>query len=144
MFKENGKIKYLEEAKQASEDWGGMPIVVVDREKVLQSEKQKLDNLLEQYEAGDSSVAREIYYKIRNNRVSNKLFAKDIDIGKFKPRIKKQEKIQEVEKIGESKVTEEDLQQNNEQITAEERKQEVSKMKQLLHRIQSITREERE
>ena len=144
VFKENGKIKYLEEAKQASEDWGGMPIVVVDREKVLQSEKQKLDNLLEQYEAGDSSVAREIYYKIRNNRVSNKLFAKDIDIGKFKPRIKKQEKIQEVEKIGESKVTEEDLQQNNEQITAEERKQEVSKMKQLLHRIQSITREERE
>ena len=144
VFKENGKIEYLEESKQASKDWGGMPIVVVDREKVLQSEKQKLDNLLEQYEAGDSSVAREIYYKIRNNRVSNKSFAEDIDIDKFRREMREQEKEQDVKTEEKSKVTKEDLQQNSEQITAEERKQEVSKMKQLLHRIQSITREERE
>ena len=32
VFKQNGIIDKLENAKKASKDWGGLPIVVIDRD----------------------------------------------------------------------------------------------------------------
>ena len=153
VFKENGRIQNLEEAKKASKDWGGMPIVVVDKDRCLEAEKSRLDNLLDKYIAGDKTLAREIYYKIRNNRVTRKTFAEEINIDKFKREMEEQKKSkqeenrnnqQQIKSNGSIEVTKEDMQKNSEQVSAEERKQEMSKMKQLYLQIHSIAKEDKD
>ena len=151
VFKENGQVQNLEEAKKASKDWGGMPIVVVDKDRCLEAEKSRLDNLLDKYIAGDKTLAREIYYKIRNNRVTRKAFAEEINIDEFKREMEEQEKYRQEENSQEQiksnggiEVTKEDMQKNSEQVTAEERKQEMSKMKQLYLQIHSIAKEDKD
>ena len=162
VFKENGEIPYIEKAKRASKEWSAMPIVVVDKDRCLENERDKLDNLLEQYRAGNKILAREIYYKIRNNRQTSKNFAKEISIDEFKIEIEKQEKTElseEQKKLRKMQtnnkenltkenenveVTKEDMQKNSEQVSAEERKQEMSKMKQLYLQIHSIAKDDKD
>lgn len=151
VFKENGRIQNLEEAKKASKDWGGMPIVVVDKDRCLEAEKSRLDNLLDKYIAGDKTLAREIYYKIRNNRVTRKTFAEEINIDKFKREMEEQEKYkqeennqEQIKSNGNIEVTKEDMQKNSEQVTAEERKQEMSRIEQLYLKIHSIAKDDKD
>lgn len=146
VFKENGQVQNLEEAKKASKDWGGMPIVVVDKDKCLETERSRLDNLLDKYRAGDKTLAREIYYKIRNNRVTRKAFAEEINIDEFKREMEEQEKYnqEQIKSNGNIEVTKEDMQKNSEQVTAEERNQEMSRMKQLYLQIHSIAKDDKD
>ena len=146
VFKENGQVQNLEEAKKASKDWGGMPIVVVDKDKCLEAERSRLDNLLDKYRAGDKTLAREIYYKIRNNRVTRKSFAEEINIYEFKQEMEEQEKNnqEQIKSNRNIEVTKEDMQKNSEQVTAEERNQEMSRMKQLYLQIHSIAKDDKD
>lgn len=69
VFRRNGKIENLDLAEKASKDWGEMPIVVIDVNKCLESEKMKTEELLKIYKKEKNpEIARELYYKIINNR----------------------------------------------------------------------------
>lgn len=92
VFKYNGEIENLEEAKKTQKDWGGLPIVVVDVDECIKSERAKVDAMIEEYKINPNvRLAKQIRSKIRNNRqfrsnygmrkITN--FYKDIDIEKF-------------------------------------------------------------
>ena len=145
VFKERGQVQNLEEAKKASKDWGGMPIVVIDKDKCLETERSKLDNLLEKYREGDKSLASEIYYKIRNNRVTRGDFAKEINMDEFKREMEEEENNREqIKSKRDNEVTKEDMKINSERVSAEERKQEMSKIEQLYLQIHSITKDDKD
>lgn len=137
VFKRNGEIPNLENAKRAQKDWGGLPIVVVDVDVCLESEKCKVDSMIQQYrESKDPELAKEIYNKIRNNRVTEKQFCEDIDIEQFK--------VEEQEIQTEQIVTESDLEENYNLVTSQERNEQISKMKGLFSRICQIKQEDRD
>lgn len=159
VFRENSEVKYMEEAKKAQEQWGGLPIVVIDKDKCLESERQKVEALKQRYESGDKSVAGEIYQKVRNNRVTRSTFCEEIDIEKFKEEAEsqkqqeeeqkkeQQEKQKEIKenyqqvKSTERKVSVEDLDENYDKTTPQERKQEVSAIRRINTQIQQIVNE---
>ena len=86
------------------------------------------------------------YYKIRNNRVTRKAFAEEINIDEFKREMEEQEKYnqEQIKSNGNIEVTKEDMQKNSEQVTAEERNQEMSRMKQLYLQIHSIAKDDKD
>lgn len=152
VFKENGEVKYMEEAKKAQEQWGGLPIVVIDKDKCLEVEEQKVQELIASYESGDKSLAGAIYQKVRNNRVTRNSFCSEIDIEKFKEEaeaqkqenekqnLKYKEQSQIQEKIQqEGQVEEQDLEENYDRVTSQERKEEVSNIRRINNQIQQIT-----
>lgn len=80
-FKKNGSIENLENILKASKDWGDeLPIVVVDVDACLLSEKDKLMAMYQKYHNGDKSpeIARQIYESIRTNRVTDSNFMQDV------------------------------------------------------------------
>ena len=85
IFKRDGEISGLDEAKKASSDWNGLPIVVIDVDLCLKSEKDKLNNLLEEYYANPNNELYEmIKTKIMNNRITDASFASEIDLKELK------------------------------------------------------------
>lgn len=74
VFRINGEIdkKIINEAKRAQEQWNNeLPIVVVDVNKCIEAERQKVEEMRKKYEHTKSPVlAREIYHKIRNNQAT--------------------------------------------------------------------------
>lgn len=137
VFRRNGKTPNLENAKRAQKDWGGLPIVVVDVDACLESEKNKVDSMIQQYrESKDPNLAKEIYNKIRNNRVTEKQFCEDIDIEQFK--------VEEQEIQTEQIVNESELEEKYDSVTPQERNEQMSKMKRLFRRIHQIKQEDRE
>jgi hypothetical protein len=74
VFRINGGIdkSILNEAKKAQEQWNNeLPIVVVDVNKCIEAERQKVEEMRKEYEHTKSPVlAREIYHKIRNNQAT--------------------------------------------------------------------------
>lgn len=159
VFRENGEVKYMEEAKQAQEQWGGLPIVIVDKDKCLEAEKQKVDNMMQRYNNGEKHLAREIWQKVRNNRVTRNNFCEEIDLEELKKEAEAQKQKVEEQKKNEPeqqrevkennqevKRTEgqigiEDLEENYERTTPQERKQEVSKIRNINNKIQQIVNE---
>lgn len=149
VFRENGEIKYLEEAKKAQKQWGGLPIVVIDKDKCLEAEKQKVNNMLIEYHNGNKQLAKQIYQKIRNNRQTNKNFCEDIDIEILKQEIELQEQKEENNNYNsssttqnianpEKQVTLEDLKENYNKVTPQERKAEISTIKRINETITKI------
>lgn len=69
VFKKDGEIPGMNIAKRAQADWEGkLPIVIVDINKCLAEQKRQVDEMRMKYNQTHSPVlAREIYYKIRNN-----------------------------------------------------------------------------
>lgn len=81
VFKENGIIKNMAKAKKASEQWGDLPIVIVDKGKCLENQKEQLNSLMEEYKNNPSlELEKEIRQKIKNNQNTSKEFASDLDI----------------------------------------------------------------
>lgn len=70
VFKINGEIKNWNDAIKAQKDWKGkLPIVIVDVNKCIEAEKQKVEQMKKEYEKSKSPMlARQIYHKIRNNQ----------------------------------------------------------------------------
>ena len=150
VFRRNGQIENMDEAQRASKQWDGMPIVVIDVNKCLESERAKVDTMITQYRENPSSeLAREIIQKVRNNRQTDDVFCQDLEIELEEIRIK--EKIQETEKskihveskkdAGKKSIDEEQLEENYEGISAKEREQEVSKIREIYRNVKEISRE---
>ena len=90
VFKQNGIIDNLKNAENASKDWGGLPIVVIDKDECLESERNKVKQMEAEYIGNPSpELARAIYYKIRNNRVTDSCFCTETDISRNNKYIKK-------------------------------------------------------
>ena len=87
-FKRNGKIDKLESILKGVDDWKseenpyGLPIVVVDVDACLKSERDKLNVLMERYVSGRKTpqLAQAILQKIHNNQHTDIKFGEDIDI----------------------------------------------------------------
>lgn len=75
VFRKNGEIRNIKQAKKASKDFGSLPIVIIDEDECLISERKKAEKLYERYEAtGDLHIRDELVEKLRNNRITNKNF----------------------------------------------------------------------
>ena len=80
VFRKYGTIKNMQEAMKASEQWGGMPIVVVDIDACLEAEKAKVTEMLSTYKENPTpELAKDINQKVRNNRVTERSFCKDLE-----------------------------------------------------------------
>lgn len=80
VFKQKGSMHNLEQAQKASKDFGGLPIVVIDEDECLASEKEKAQKLFKEYqETGAPEVKLELAQKIRNNRVTEPNFCSEMD-----------------------------------------------------------------
>lgn len=94
VFKKDGQILNLDEAKKAQLDWDGkLPIVVVDVDRCLETEKAKVEKLKRQYEETPTEqLAKQIRQKVRNNRVTYSKFCPEIeDFLKEQPKREKSE-----------------------------------------------------
>ena len=152
VFRENGEVKNMEEAKKAQEQWGGLPIVIVDKDKCLEAERQKVEEMMVRYEAGNKRLAGAIYQKVRNNRVTRSSFCSEIDIEKFKEEAEVQKQENEKQKLKykeqrqaqeiiqqKGKVKEKELKENYDKVTPQERKEEVNIIRKINNQIQQIT-----
>ena len=138
VFRKHGKIQNMKEAQMASKQWGGMPIVVIDVDKCLEVEKEKVEEMMQKYEQNPNpELEKQIKQKIRNNRVTNSGFCIDID-----ERLDYSEPTEEMEtdEKKQLKVTEEELENNYKQISATERKEEVHKVRAVYNKIKEISR----
>lgn len=69
----------MRKAKKASYDFENLPIVVIDVDECLRTEKEKIKKLYEEYKkTGSEEIKLELSEKIRNNRVTDPEFYKDI------------------------------------------------------------------
>ena len=64
---------------KALNDWKGkLKLVIVDIDKCLEAEKNKVKKMLEEYRNGNKSIGRDIIQKIKNNRHTDSNFCSDI------------------------------------------------------------------
>lgn len=138
VFRKNGKIPNMDKAEKASEDFGGLPIVVIDEDECLEAEKQKTEELFEEYKkTGDSDVRKQLEEKLRNNRVTDINFCRDTDMDRVLASSKEKERTEE-----EAKVTMEDLDEIYGEVTGKERQEERGRIKAILTQIRDIKRGE--
>lgn len=88
VFRKNGLISNLEEAKKASIQWDNLPIVVIDIDLCLKSEYNKLIELINQfYQSPTLEIYNQIKTKILNNRITEPTFAENINLNELKEMI---------------------------------------------------------
>lgn len=88
VFRKNGLISNLEEAKKASLQWDNLPIVVIDIDLCLKSEYNKLIELINQfYQLPTLEIYNQIKTKILNNRITEPTFAENINLNELKEMI---------------------------------------------------------
>ena len=140
VFRKNGEIDNMDEAEKASKDFGGLPIVVIDEDECLASEKQKAEELFEEYkETGNADVRKQLQEKLRNNRVTDDNFCRDTDMDVVLESL--DEKEETVEKEIEQKVSIEDLDEIYGEVSGKERQEEAGKIRGIYSQIKSIKRE---
>lgn len=87
----DGIIENIDEAKNASKQWGNLPIVVIDVNKCLENEHRLLvDMIIKYHEKPSEELLTKIKIKINNNKVTNKEFANDIDLNLLEEMIKEE------------------------------------------------------
>ncbi len=142
VFKSNGETLYMEEALKAQKDWGGMPIVIVDKDKCLEAEREKINVMLQEYEeTADTELARQITQKVRNNRVTEESFCEDIDGQLDKIKEKEEGNKEQEDSTKEEEVGIETLQENYEKVGAKDRKEEMGKISNIYKKMQEIQKE---
>ena len=145
VFRKNGKIDNMDEAQKASKQWDGMPIVIVDVDKCLEEQKNKALDLIEEYKrTKDKNAIKSAYQIIRNNRQTECTFMYEIEINYL---IQEQADVENGEKK-EVKISFEDLKENDEMVSEEERKSAYNKIRCLVNsktksRKKEISKEER-
>lgn len=88
VFRKNGLISNLEEAKKASIQWDNLPIIVIDIDLCLKSEYNKLIELINQfYQLPTLEIYNQIKTKILNNRITEPTFAENINLNELKDMI---------------------------------------------------------
>lgn len=128
VYRENGEISNLEEAKKASVQWDNLPIVVIDVDKCLEAEKEKVQTLEEQYaQTGDIKYLQSLRQKIRNNRITDKNFESQYDLDEIDEEIKKENN---------HKIKLEDLSEIDKQISAEDREKTIKEFKMQYEKLQ--------
>ena len=129
VFRENGKIDNIEEAIKASKNFSGLPIVVIDVDECLASEREKVKRLLEQYrKTGDSKIKEALKEKLRNNRVTYDRFCSDMGIDEFlRDAPQKDEEVS----MG-------DLEGLYEEVTSSERQEESNRLGSIYAKIMEI------
>ena len=127
-FREYGKINYLEKAKKASKDFGGLPIVMVDIDKCLENERQRVLKLKQEYdEKPNEELLKKIYKTIRNNRVTRPDFCSEFNIDKIENFVRQQT------------ITKKELKSIYEGTDASDRKQMSSTIGKIYGKITKIT-----
>ena len=122
VFKQNGIIGNLENAEKASKDWGGLPIVVIDRDECLESERNKVKQMQAEYrEFPSPELARAIYYKIRNNRVTARNFCWETNISRYE--------------INEQAVGKRELAENSNEVSGEDRRDCMAKIRTAIEKV---------
>lgn len=130
VFREGGKIENMEKAQKASEEFNGLPIVIIDVDKCLESEKQKVEKLYREYSKNkDQKVRQKLYQKIRNNRITCSSFCEDI-----------YEELYDEKRLN-KKVNENDLETIYQEIDATDRQKENGKMQKLYKEIKMTLKE---
>ena len=141
-FRKNKEIKNIEDALKAQKQWEDkLPIVVVDIDKCIEQEKQKIygdeenQGLKYEYEKNPTKEnAKKLYYAVRNNTITcnrwnlEKEF-EDIDLAELK------------EKFEEKEIGINTLKEAYEQTTAKERENEMSRIQRIYNQIKDITKE---
>ena len=120
-----------------------MPIVIVDVDKCLESEKSKVDQMLLEYNrTKDPKLAREIWQKVRNNRHTESDFCSQINLEELKKVFKQEaeESKEEQDTKGKTKVTLGELQQVYEDVPPDERASGISNF----YKIYKFIRTEKE
>ena len=85
VFRKAGIIDNIEEAKKASKQWDDLPIVVVDVDKCLENEYNKLRQLIDLFSDNPSiELFKQIKTKILNNRVTDSGFASSFNLEELK------------------------------------------------------------
>lgn len=80
VFRRDGIIKNMENAKKASKDFGNLPIVIIDVDKCLESEKIKVEQMYKEYnKTFNHDLLEQIKQKIRNNRETASNFGREFD-----------------------------------------------------------------
>lgn len=98
VFRENGEIFNIDEAKMASEQFKkatgkALPIVIVDQDKCLETERRLVIEMIEEFNISPSKEKADlICQKIRNNQQTNIEFVSDIDISYIQEYDKKDDK----------------------------------------------------
>ena len=81
VLRRDGVIDNIDEARKASDDWGGMPIVVVDVDLCLKHERELVEEMLTEYSINPSiELFNKIKTKIMNNRVTDSSFLDYINL----------------------------------------------------------------
>ena len=122
VFKQNGIIDNLKNAEKASKDWGGLPIVVIDKDECLESERNKVKQMEAEYrEFPSPELARAIYYKIRNNRETDSCFCEETDIRRYE--------------INEQAVGKRELAENSNEVSGEDRRDCMAKIRTAIEKV---------
>lgn len=120
IFFKVGEKEINEQCRQASRDFGNLPIVVIDVCKCIEEEEKKVKGLLKLYkETGNIEILKQIYQKVINNRVTTykwnlkKEFYQKINLDEIESVIKSKEQ--------EKKVSENDLEENDKRVSVLDR-----------------------
>ena len=133
VFRKDGKIPNIDKAKKASKDFEGLPIVVIDVDECLASERKKVEEMFEEYKkTSDPQVGIKLLEKLRNNRVTDYDFCRDTDMDKTLQSLKDQKSRKEAD------VSMEDLEEIYGEVSGKERQEETGKIKMVYERIRMI------
>lgn len=133
MFRKDGKIPNIDKAKKASKDFEGLPIVVIDVDECLASERKKAEEMFEEYKKmSNPQVGIKLLEKLRNNRVTDYDFCRDTDMDKTLQSLKDQKSRKEAD------VSMEDLEEIYGEVSGKERQEETGKIKMVYERIRMI------
>ncbi len=136
IFRENGQITNIDKAKQASKEFGDLPIVVIDVDECLISEKQKIIMLKEEYKKNPTMEnLRKIYQKVKNNRKTDENFCRGINLEQLSTILRKNNEQKKDE------VTLEDIATISEEITSMERTEMAQYMRRIYTKIKNLLKE---
>ena len=137
VFRKKGKIKNMDTAEKASQDFGGLPIVVIDVDECLAVERKMAEELYEEYKAtGSPQVKAKLQEKLRNNRVTDFHFCRDIDMDSIIENQTEQERTEE------ARISMEDLGEIYAEVSGMEREEEIKRIRMLYKEIRNIKEKE--
>lgn len=133
VFRKHGKIPNIDKAKKASKDFEGLPIVVIDVDECLASERKKAEEMFEEYKkTSNPQVGIKLLEKLRNNRVTDYDFCRDTDMDKTLQSLKEQKSRKE------ANVSMKDLEEIYGEVSGKERQEETGKIRMVYERIRMI------